>query len=173
MHSIKIIILLIIMVIGLTACKADNPKQNETENPLSNEEVVDTLQADTYQPGEWITDYKQALKLSQESSKPILVNFTGSDWCIWCKRLSKEVFTQKAFIDYATAELILLKLDFPRSIKQTDEERKQNEALAKQFSIQGFPTVVILNKDGKEIARTGYQEGGAEKYVQHLKALIK
>lgn len=184
-NLMKIILLISVLIFSLTACKA-NPQnetvqQNDTgqeavtgEESTENAETLDqTTGAEKYTPGEWITDYKQALAAANTDGKPILVNFTGSDWCIWCKRLMNEVFTKDEFINYAKENLVLLKLDFPRSLPQTPQEKQQNEELAKKFSITGFPTIVILDKDGKEKARTGYQQGGAEKYVQHLQELIK
>jgi protein disulfide-isomerase len=87
--------------------------------------------------------------------------------------LSKEVFNEQIFSDYAKTNLILLKLDFPRSIPQTKDEKAQNEALAQQFRIESFPTIIILNPQGKAIARTAYREGGVAAYVEHLKSLIR
>lgn len=167
---IKIVLLSLLLIASLTACKAEIQINNNPDANLTAKS--DSIKSVDPQPGEWLTNYQQALDAAKKSNKPIVMNFTGSDWCIWCKKLSKEVFTQKPFIDYATANLVLLKLDFPKSIKQTDEEKQQNESLAKQFKIEGFPTLVILDKNGKEINRASYQEGGAEKYVEYLKALI-
>ena len=166
-NYIKLLILTIVLITGLSACKAKS--QADTDQVYS----VESDSAQTVGSDGWLTDYQQALKTAQESNKTILVNFTGSDWCIWCKRLSKEVFTQKPFIDYAKANFVLLKLDFPKNSKQTDVEKKQNDTLQKQFNIEGFPTVVLLDKTGKEIGRGGYQEGGPEKYIEYLKTLKK
>jgi len=170
-NYIKLIVLSVILIVGLSACMAES--KNNGENDVIYSVDSDSSSAANLQPGEWLTNYQQALKTAQKEDKQIFVNFTGSDWCIWCKRLSKEVLTQKPFIDYAQANYVLLKLDFPQTIKQSAEEKKQNEALAKQYNIQGFPTIVIMDKTGKELARTGYRDGGAESYIKHLKTLIK
>jgi protein disulfide-isomerase len=121
----------------------------------------------------WQTDYTLANETAAKYNIPILVDFTGSDWCIWCQKLDREVFSKKAFQDYAKKNVVLLKIDFPKSLPQTDAVKEANQALAKQFDIKGFPTVVLLKADGTEIARTGYVEGGAAKYVEHLKALLQ
>lgn len=120
----------------------------------------------------WLTDFEQAKKTAVAKKVPILVNFTGSDWCGWCMRLDKEVFSREAFKSYSKESLVLLKIDFPRKIKLPDGTVAANGKLADQFGIQGFPTIVLLDAEGKEITRTSYRQGGAEAYVDHLKALL-
>jgi len=120
----------------------------------------------------WLTDYDQAIKVAAEKKQPVLVDFTGSDWCGWCIRLDNEVFSQEAFLAYAKDNLVLLKLDFPNRKKLPKEEAARNQALAEKFGVQGFPTIVLLGADGQEKARTGYKPGGAETYVEHLKGLL-
>ena len=120
----------------------------------------------------WLTSFEQAKAQASERHVPILADFSGSDWCGWCMKLEKEVLDEKAFKDYASANLVLLLVDFPRMTVQTAELAKQNQALAEQYSIEGFPTVLLLDASGKELARTGYQSGGADAYVQHLKSLL-
>ena len=95
-----------------------------------------------------------------------------SDWCGWCIRLAEEVFSQDLFKKYAEENLVMLKLDFPRNIAQSDELKQQNSMLQRQFGIQGYPTIVLVDEEGKEIARTGYRPGGAADYVSHLKELL-
>jgi protein disulfide-isomerase len=120
----------------------------------------------------WLENLEEAQLLSEQTDKPIFVNFTGSDWCGWCIKLHDEVFSQKEFIDYASENLILLKLDFPRNIPQTDEIKAYNRDLAIKYEVQGFPTILLLDKNADEINRTGFQYGGAEKYVAHIKELL-
>ena len=120
----------------------------------------------------WQTNLESAIAQAKKENKAVLVNFTGSDWCVWCKRLSSEVFTQKEFSDYAKENLVLVVLDFPRSIKQTNETKNYNQSLAKKYGIQGFPTILIFNSNGEMIAQTGYQQGGAAKYVEHIKSYL-
>lgn len=123
--------------------------------------------------GNWLTDFEEAKKQAKEQGVPILADFTGSDWCGWCIKLKKEVFSQEAFQAYAKDNLVLLELDFPRRKEIPAETRKQNEALMKEFGIRGFPTILLLDAEGKELDRTGYRRGGAEKYVAHLKELLE
>ena len=120
----------------------------------------------------WESNLEQAIEQAKKENKAVLVNFTGSDWCIWCKRLSSEVFQQEAFKNYADDNLVLVMLDFPRNIQQSAETQAYNRNLAQKYGIQGFPTILIFNSQGKMIAQTGYQPGGPEKYVEHIKSYL-
>lgn len=121
----------------------------------------------------WLTSLDEAKAEAAKRQVPILVDFSGSDWCGWCIRLEKEVFSKDAFKAYADKNLVLLLIDFPRRTKLPENISNQNEKLSKQFSIEGFPTVLILDAQGKELARTGYRPGGADEYVKHLKSLVE
>jgi len=121
---------------------------------------------------DWENNLEQAITQAKKENKAVLVNFTGSDWCIWCKRLSTEVFQQKEFKDYANKSLVLVMLDFPRDNQQTPETKNYNNGLAMKYGIQGFPTILIFNNQGKLVAQTGYQPGGAEKYIEHIKSYL-
>lgn len=120
----------------------------------------------------WMNDLDEAKVVAAKEKKAILVDFTGSDWCSWCIRLRKEVFDQKAF-EVATKDFIFVELDFPHGVKQAPERKAKNEALAKKFNVQGFPTVLLLNSKGEPFAQTGYQEGGAEAYLKSLATFLK
>ncbi len=122
---------------------------------------------------EWLTDFKEASKRAQEQNKAMLLDFTGSDWCGWCIRLKKEVFDEKEFQDYAKENLILVELDFPRTKELPKKTKEQNEQLSQEHQITGFPTIVLLDSRGKLVGKTGYQEGGPQKYVEHLKKILK
>ena len=120
----------------------------------------------------WNGNLEKAIEQAKKENKTILVNFTGSDWCIWCKRLSAEVFQQKEFEEYAKKSLVLVMLDFPKDIEQTQETKEYNNMLAQKYGIQGFPTILLINSEGKLVAQTGYQPGGAAKYVEHIKSYL-
>ena len=125
------------------------------------------------QTSTWDSDYKAALTEAKKSGNPILVNFSGSDWCKWCIKLDQEVFSKKAFKKYADENLVLLLVDTPARKKLPADVAKQNDTLKSKFKIRGFPTVLLIDGDGNVINQTGYQYGGPEKYVEHLKGLIK
>jgi len=144
------------------------PKESSTPAPAG--EVQQAVEG--YVNGEWITSWDDALRYATALNRPVLVNFTGSDWCGWCIRLRNEVFSQQDFIDYASANLVLLTLDFPRSLPQSDELKAQNRSLQERFRIEGYPSIILVNSQGAEINRTGYQQGGAAAYVAHLRQLL-
>ena len=120
----------------------------------------------------WMTDFEKATKLATKQKRPILVNFSGSDWCTWCQRLDKEVLAKKAFKDYAGKNLVLFVADFPARKKQPESVKQQNQMLAEKYGVRGFPTVLLLNSKGRALAQTGYRAGGADKYVVHLEELV-
>lgn len=123
---------------------------------------------------EWLTDFETAKKEAAEKKLPILADFSGSDWCGWCINLDKEVFSQEAFKAFAKDNLVLFVADFPQKKEQSAELKKQNKALSATYAIRNaFPTILLLDADGKVLGRTGYQKGGARAYVEHLKALLK
>ena len=123
--------------------------------------------------GKWLDDFTAAKAAAKKEGKPILANFTGSDWCPWCIKLEKEIFSQKAFRDYAGTNLVLFIADFPRQKRLPAKVQKQNERLQTEYKIEGFPTVLLLDADGKVLGQTGYQQGGAEPFVANLKTLLE
>lgn len=122
---------------------------------------------------QWLEDFTDAKATAAEKELPIMMYFTGSDWCGWCVKLHNEVFDQKAFQDYANKELVLMKIDFPRKTKQSQELQDKNRQLSQEFKVRGFPTVYLVDAQGKVLGRTGYKPGGAEEYVKHLKNLLQ
>ena len=122
--------------------------------------------------GLWTEDFDKALTQAKESGKYVLVDFSGSDWCGWCKKLDKEVFSKKEFKDYAETNLVCVLIDFPRQKQQSNKEKKANTALMEKYGVQGFPTILLFTPQGEVAATTGYEPGGAESYVKHLQGLI-
>lgn len=122
----------------------------------------------------WLHDFEAAKKQAEAEEKPIFINFTGSDWCGWCIRLEKEVFAKEEFKKYASENLVLVEIDFPKKKEQSAELKAQNKALDKAFEIQGYPTLFLLDADGKKLSDDiGYREGGPVAYVAHLKELLE
>jgi protein disulfide-isomerase len=120
----------------------------------------------------WHTNVKEAITISEKAKKPLLMFFTGSDWCGWCIRLQKEVLKTPEFQKWANENVILVELDYPRRTPQTPEIKTQNNELQQAFGIQGFPTVYFVN--GKNVAgkvnfeglgSTGYVAGGPSAWL--------
>lgn len=121
----------------------------------------------------WLTDYAQAKQQAKANKKLLLLDFTGSDWCGWCIRLRREVFSQPEFQEYASKNLILMEVDFPRGKEQARDVRVQNQNLAMQYEIQGFPTIIVLNGEGKKVGELGYMSGGPAAFISELERLRK
>lgn len=116
----------------------------------------------------WETDLSAALKTAKAEKKLVLVDFTGSDWCPWCIKLHNEVFEKTDFTTYVKPKFVLVEIDFPRKATQSDEVKKANKALAAKYSIEGYPTVLVLDDSGKELKRLGYQPGGPKPFIEEL-----
>jgi thioredoxin-related protein len=121
----------------------------------------------------WQTDAAKAQAQAKTEKKLVLLDFTGSDWCGWCIKLHKEVFSQPAFAEYAKKNIVAVEVDFPRKKKLSAEQVKANEALAKKYNIEGYPTIIVLNGEGKKVGELGYQEGGPTAFIAALEKLKK
>ncbi len=121
----------------------------------------------------WLTDWEAAKARSKAENKPILLNLTGSDWCGWCIKLEKEVLSQKAFKDFAAENLILMEADFPKKKELPADLKKQNDALKKQYLNGGYPTMYLVDAEGKKLSEDlGELKGGTDAYIAKLKELI-
>jgi len=122
----------------------------------------------------WLNDYKKAQQEATANHKFLLLDFTGSDWCGWCRKFDKEILSQPQFKDYARENLVLVEVDFPRAKPQSVELRKQNQELAAQYEVQGFPTIVVLNGNGQKVWQyDGYFPGGPDAFIAELEKLPK
>ncbi|MBW1645544.1 MAG: thioredoxin family protein [Deltaproteobacteria bacterium] len=119
----------------------------------------------------WLTDLEAAKVQAKKEHKDILMFFSGSDWCHWCKKLDEEVFSHEDFLKKVQQNFVLVNFDFPKNKKQDEKLRKTNQQMAKKFKIKGYPTVLLADAGGQVYARTGYQQGGVEAYLKHLQQL--
>ncbi len=120
----------------------------------------------------WNDNYEEALKQAKAQKKYLLINFTGSDWCGYCIKLDKEVFSRQPFQEFAQKNLILMKADFPRRKDIPEKVQKQNMALAKQYGVRGFPMIVVLTPNGKEAGKlSGFAPGSGKNYLEKLKKI--
>lgn len=116
----------------------------------------------------WMTNYNAAIAQARQENKMLLMDFTGSDWCSWCIKLDKEIFSTNEFKSYASKNLVLLKLDFPKSKQLPVDEIRQNQLLAQTYQIQGYPTVIVLNSSGAKVGTLGYMRGGPSEFIASL-----
>ena len=117
----------------------------------------------------WSTDFAQILAQARAENKLVLLHFTGSDWCPWCIRFDQEVLDTDQFATYARNKLELVLVDFPHSKPQDDALKAANQALAKKYNVDGYPTFVLVNSAGNELGRqVGYRGGGPSAFISEL-----
>ena len=121
--------------------------------------------------GGWEDNYEKGLLQAKTEKKIALVDFTGSDWCSWCMKLDKEVFSQAKFKEYAKQNLVLIEIDFPRLKPLSRPRQKKHDELAKQYEITGYPSVIVLDAEGKKLGRLGYMPGGPEAFIAAIEKL--
>ena len=125
---------------------------------------------------DWIKNIEEAKELALKNDKPILLVFSGSDWCAPCMKLDKQVFSTEEFRQYATENYVLLKADFPQRKKNKLPEVQQthNNQLAEEYNKNGFfPLVVVLNSKGKSLGSIGYEKVSANNYIEKINKLVK
>ena len=113
----------------------------------------------------WIADFPEAFEQSVNTGKPILANFTGSDWCGWCIRLKREVFNFPEFKKWTDDNVVLVELDFPRRKKLPENIMRQNRELANVFAVRGYPTVWIVKPEIIENSKVNFLKMGTLGYV--------
>ncbi|MCD4818816.1 MAG: thioredoxin family protein [Candidatus Cloacimonetes bacterium] len=168
----RILMFALLLLLFVPACSKEKDSKNTTGSY-----IVEKYQL------EWYTNLEKALEIAKIENKSVLINFTGSDWCGWCFKIRDEILVKEEFREFAKESLILVELDFPKKIKQSDETKAYNRKIMTRFNIRGFPSIVILDADGNELSgkndrgqivdKTGYQYGGAGNYVKHIKTFIE
>jgi thioredoxin-related protein len=114
----------------------------------------------------WLIHYDEAIAEAKKTGRPILANFTGSDWCSWCIKLKEEVFQTTQFKEWAAKKVVLLELDFPQQTEQDPALAAKNQEILNKYGVQGFPTVLIIDADGKQVGELGYQPGGPQVWIE-------
>ena len=123
----------------------------------------------------WLLDFSAAQQQAKQEHKQLLLNFSGSDWCGPCIRLTKDVFQSPEFEELAAKELVLVRADFPRSKKNqlSAEQQHRNDALAERYNSKGsFPLTLLLDENGVVIKSwEGYPENKASGFLNELRTL--
>jgi len=118
---------------------------------------------------DWLQDFNEAKKKAEKEKLLILADFSGSDWCGWCIKLDKEVFSQKEFKEFAKKNFVLFLADFPSKTKLPPNIEKQNNELAEKYGVDGFPTVIIMDKTGKVLDKTSPGGMNVKEFISYLK----
>jgi protein disulfide-isomerase len=157
---------------GPESLDSSSPETTASTQTALSAETASTNQAPPSKTG-WITSYEQGQQEAKANNKLVLIDFTGSDWCGWCKLLDREVFSKPEFKEYASKNLVLVEVDFPKMKVLPDAARTQNIRLAQRFQIQGFPTIIVLNSDGQIVGELGYVKGGPTAFIEVLEKMRK
>ncbi len=120
----------------------------------------------------WFHELKEAQAESSKTGKPILIDFTGSDWCIFCIKLRDEVFSTEQFRQWAAAKVVLLEIDFPRNFDMDPIRAIDNEELANKYNVNAFPTLMLVQSDGSVLGQLGYAEGGPKVWLAQADAIL-
>lgn len=121
----------------------------------------------------WQTDIHEAMEIASAKNQKIILVFQGSDWCAPCMKLEKEIWSSEEFITYSKEHFVLLKADFPRKKANslTKDQQKKNNDLAEKYNDQGFfPLVLVLNKNGEVLGKTGYKNVTPKEYIAILES---
>ncbi len=127
----------------------------------------------------WLVDLNEAYTISQKTGKPIIANFTGSDWCGWCHKLKADVFDKTEFKNWSKDNAVLLELDFPRRFQLPENIKQQNYSIQQAFGVKGYPTIWVfsLDKDAEDkyvinaYGKTGYAASATE-FIKNVENLI-
>ena len=147
MYIKKLIYLGLFIYLPLTSCS----QKNNTTSPIAENNKLaipqEKLISNPANNSGWLINYEDVYNQSVEQNKPIMANFTGSDWCGWCKKLKKAVFDTETFKKWAEQNVILFELDYPRRTPQDSDIKQQNANLQRTFGqlVRGFPTVLIFD----------------------------
>tara|TARA_B100000900_G_scaffold411457_1_gene431188 strand:+ start:1039 stop:1728 length:690 start_codon:yes stop_codon:yes gene_type:complete len=143
---------------------------------MINAQAADKVEIDGASVGVWTMDFDAAVKLAGEKKLPLILNFTGSDWCGWCKLMDKNVFAEEAWKTYAKEHVLLVTLDFPQDKSVVPEKYvARNKALQEKFGVSGYPTYVVLDNDGD--TKLGQLGAGRDKtpssFIEEFKGVVR
>ncbi len=153
-----ILILAMLSLVMPVGCAFQNPWREKLSR-------ADDIPAAT-EPAMWL-EYESAMAVSRKTGKPVVLFFTGSDWCPWCVRLHEEVFDTDEFREWAADRVTMVDVDFPQKSQLSGDRRVLNETLKKTYDdrIQGFPTALFIDANGNVLGRLGYEGGGPKPWI--------
>ena len=159
-RTIVVVGVLSLSALVLTGC----PSGEATAERKSAEQKKSTREV-------WTDDIDGAFKAAAASGKPVFIDFTGSDWCGWCKLADKNIFSTPAWAEFAD-EVVCLKVDFPRNGRPDVMTMERREQLAKAFGVEGFPTLVLASADRKMLAQFSAGRKGAAEFISEVRKAL-
>lgn len=136
--------------------------------------LVAAIKRATEKPPAWPNNYAEGLAQAKAEHKPILLRFTGSDWCGYCQEMDKYVLNTPTFRDYAAKNLVFVEVDMPQHKSQPQELKDQNMRLVTKYDVHGFPTIIVLSSDEKTLGKMeGYSDSGPKSYIAEIDSFIK
>ncbi len=121
--------------------------------------------------GNWVTDFHLAQAISVQLKRELLVAFTSMDSSEWCQKMDAEIFKNEEFRAYAGKNLVLCRIDFPKTKPLAKEDLDRNNRLAEVYRVMGYPSVVLLNDGGQKIGMAKYQKGGPRPFLKEIDEL--
>jgi len=190
----KFLVFFLFSLIAIQAC-SQKPAETNTANSTVTPSATNNTPSATQNPSNpapapsnyasekegWLVDLDEAYAISQKEKKPILANFTGSDWCGWCKKLDADVFSKPEFQEWAKKNVVLLELDFPRKKQIPQKNQQQNYAMQQALQISGYPTIWLMTLDKNPstgqfqinpLGKTGYTPDPAQ-FIATLTGFMK
>lgn len=161
---------LVVLGLSVSAFAIDTTMSTTGPAPTNQAPVVDATAPGQVQ---WYTNYQEAVAAAKSGNKPIVLFFTGSDWCGWCKKMESEVFSTPEFAKKVGNRFVFVDLDFPMNKTLPSGVAEQNAALKQKYGITGYPTLVVLDSNENFIAETGYRPGGGAAYADYLISLVQ
>lgn len=154
--------------------RAKDAKPSASATDVKSVNVKEAAKPGKSTPEGFIDNLDEAFKRAKDEKKHVYACFSGSDWCGWCVKLEREVFSKKEFLDAVKDDFILVFIDSPNDKGLLSKRAKtENPKLVGKYGIRGFPTALVFDADGNKIGKTGYRRGGAAEYAEHLKAMVR
>lgn len=164
---------ILVAMLAFTACSRDVAAPGRPQPAQAKSPAAGALSKSV--PAGWMEDFSAAKAKAAAEGKFLLMAFSGSDWCHWCVKMEKDVYSKPDFIKEASKQFILVMIDNPRdSSILSPLAQTQNSKLTSQFEIRGFPTTLVAYPDGTEVKRfSGYRKGGPSAMIGFLKKELK
>ena len=122
---------------------------------------------------DWSNNLENAIKDSKKSGRPIMLVFTGSDWCLWCQKLDRDIFAKPEFSQWSK-KLIKMEIDFPQSTSLPKRITDRNEWLLERYEkhVESYPTILFINAKGKVLAKTGYINNDVNNWIANADKIL-